>query len=171
MTFKEVVAMKMQCLSAAALAVALVSIGCQQAPPPKPDLKAEAAKIMEADAAWMKAAQAKDAAAQASFFAEDGSALRDGYPKATGREAIQKLVEAVSKTEVSLSWATTKLVVSEAADMAYQEGTWESIVKNDKGEPAKEIGKFLTVWAKQKDGSWKVQSDCGNLDGPRQPVK
>ncbi|MFB3829548.1 MAG: SgcJ/EcaC family oxidoreductase [Bryobacteraceae bacterium] len=165
--------MRKQLLGAMALAVALISVGCQQTPPPapKPDLKAEAAKIMEVDTAWMKAVQAKDAARQASYFAEDGSAFREGYPKATGRDAIQKLVEVASRTEVSTSWSTTKLVVSEAADMAYQEGAWEAIVKDAKGKPKKEIGKFLTVWKKQPDGSWKVQADCGNLDAPPTPVK
>jgi uncharacterized protein (TIGR02246 family) len=157
-----------------ALSLALISLGCQQAPPPappKPDLKAEAAKIMEADAAWMKAVQAKDAAAQVSFFAEDGSAYHEGHPKATGRDAIQKLIETVAKNEVSTSWNTTKLVVSEAADYAFQEGAWEAIVQDAKGKKAKQIGKFVTVWKKQSDGSWKVQADCGNQDGPTTPVK
>lgn len=165
--------MRKQLMGAMALSLALISIGCQQAPPPapKPDLKAEAAKIMELDAAWMKASQAKDAARHASYFAEDGSWYVEGHPKATGREAIQKLDQVLFKTQTEVSWTTTKLAVSEAADYAYQAGAWEMIDKDAKGKSTKTIGKFVTVWKKQPDGSWKVQEDIGNPDGPPTPVK
>ncbi|MBI4893572.1 MAG: DUF4440 domain-containing protein [Acidobacteria bacterium] len=165
--------MKKRVVCAFAAGLALMLIGCQQAPPPapKPDLKAEAAKIMEADAAWMKAAQEKDAAKIASFYAEDGTSHSAGRPAATGRMAIQKLVEEVSKAQVSLSWKTANVVVAEAGDIAYQTGSWESVEKDAKGKPMQSAGKFLTVWARQADGSWKVKEDMGNAEAPPAPVK
>jgi uncharacterized protein (TIGR02246 family) len=165
--------MRKQLMGAMALSLVLISIGCQQAPPPapKPDLKAEAAKIMETDAAWMKDYQAKNAARHASYYAEDGSWYVEGHPKATGREAIQKLAQVLFETETGGAWTTTKLVVSEAADFAYQVGAWDAINKAAKGKSTKTIGKFVTVWKKQPDGSWKVQEDIGNPDGPPTPVK
>jgi uncharacterized protein (TIGR02246 family) len=165
--------MRKQLMSAMALSLALISIGCQQAPPPapKPDLKAEAAKIMEIDTAWMKDYQARNAARCASYYAEDASWYVTGHPKATGREAIQKLAQVLFETEIGGAWTTTKLVVSEAADFAYQVGAWDSIDKAAKGKSTKTIGKFVTVWKKQPDGSWKVQEDIGNPDGPPTPVK
>jgi ketosteroid isomerase-like protein len=30
------------------------------------------------------------------------------------------------------------------------------------GQPTTETGKYVTVWKKQKDGSWKVALDMGN---------
>jgi uncharacterized protein (TIGR02246 family) len=154
-------------------ALAIWLMGCQQAPPvaAKPDLKAEEAKIMEADAAWLKAYQARDAAGAASFFAEDGTSYPSGRPKATGREAIQKSIEQFLQSAVTPSWTTTKLVVSQAADIAYSVGTYEDTLKDAKGKPVKEIGKFVTVWKKQPDGSWKVQEDSPSPDGPVKPVK
>ena len=158
---------------ASAVSLALILTGCQEAPPPvaKPDLKAEAAKITEADAAWMKAVQDKDAAKIASFFAEDGTSHVTGHPSATGPAAIQKLTEEGFKTQVSISWKTTNLVVGEAADIAYQTGTWESVEKDAKGKEMQSAGKFLTVWAKQPDGTWKVKDDMGSAEGPPTPVK
>lgn len=155
------------------LSLALILIGCQQAPPaaPKPDLKAEAAKIMEVDAAWMKAVQEKDAAKLASFFAPDGTSHVADHPSATGHEAIQKLSEERFKNQVSTSWKTTNLVVGEAGDIAYQTGTWESIDKDAKGKPMQSAGRFLTVWVKQADGSWKTKEDMGSAEGPPAPVK
>lgn len=170
---KEAIVVKKQLLRAAALAIAILFCGCQQAPPaaPKPDLKAEAAKIKETDAEYMRAYQARDGMRYASFFAEDGSWYIAEHPKATGREAIQKLATALWKNETSSSWTTTKLEVSEAADLAYQTGTWEATEKDPNGRSTKTIGKFVTVWEKQSDGSWKVQEDCSNPDGPPTPVK
>lgn len=165
--------MRKQLLCAMALSLALVLMGCQQALPPaaKPDLKAEAAKIQEIDTAWMKDYQARNAARHASYYSEDGSWYVADHPKATGREAIQKLAQVLFETEIGGSWTTTKLVVSEAADLAYAVGAWDSINKDAKGKSTKTIGKFVTVWKKQPDGSWKVQEDSSSPDGPPTPVK
>jgi uncharacterized protein (TIGR02246 family) len=165
--------MKRKTFTTFTIALALWLTACQQAPPTaaKPDLSAEEAKIRQTDAAWMNDSQARDAARHASYFAEDGSWNQSGYPKATGREAIQKLAQVLFKTQTGVSWTTTKLAVSEAADYAYQVGAWELIDKDAKGKSTKTIGKFVTVWKKQPDGSWKVQEDIGNPDGPPTPVK
>ncbi len=111
------------------------------------------------------------ASAIPSYFAEDGSFHVAGYPKASGREAIQKLAQVLYETQTSVSWTTTEVVVSEAADVAYSVGTWEVINKDAKGKSTKTIGKFLTVWKKQPDGSWKAQVDSNGPDGPPTPVK
>jgi len=37
---------------------------------------------------------------------------------------------------------------------------------DQKGNPATEKGKYLTVWKKQADGSWKVIEDMFNSDLP-----
>jgi len=155
------------------LSLALILAGCQQAPPPapKPDLKAEAAKIMEADAAWSKAVQDKDAARIASLYAEDGTSHVTGRPSATGPAAIQQAAADVLKTQVSISWKTSSLVVGEAADIAYQTGSWESVDKDAKGKTTQTAGQFLTVWARQPDGSWKVKADMASPEGPPAPVK
>ena len=166
--------MKRKVLIAFTTALAIWLMGCQQAPPvaAKPDLKAEEAKILEADAMWLKAFQARDAAGVASCFAEDGTTHPAGRPRATGREAVRKSIQEFFQSPVTASsWTTTKVVVSQAADIAYSVGTYEDTLKDAKGKPAKEIGKFVTVWKKQPDGSWKAVEDIGNPDGPATPVK
>jgi len=165
--------MKRKTLIAVTIALAFWLTACQQAPPAaaKPDLSAEEAKIRETDAAWMKDYYAGDAARHASYYAEDGSMHTTGYPTATGREAIQKLAQVILNTQTGGSWTTTKLVVSEAADYAYQVGAWELIDKDAKGKSMKTTGKFVTVWKRQPDGRWKVQEDSASPDGPPTPVK
>ena len=97
--------MKQRVWLALTAALATWLMGCQQSPPvaAKPDLKAEEAKILQTDAAWLRAYQARDAAGAASFFAEDGTSYPADRPKATGREAIQKSKEQFLQSAVTPS--------------------------------------------------------------------
>jgi ketosteroid isomerase-like protein len=38
-------------------------------------------------------------------------------------------------------------------------------------KPATDKGKYVTVFKKQADGSWKVVADIFNSDGPAAPAK
>lgn len=58
----------------------------------------------------------------------------------------------------TLEWYPVKVEVSKSADLGYTFGNW--IFTNVKGE--KEYGNYMTVWKKQKDGSWKYVIDGGN---------
>jgi len=59
---------------------------------------------------------------------------------------------------------------SEAGDLGYTLGTWRSTRYNDAGRGHVSTGKYVTIWRKQADGSWKVVFDGGNPDrSPRLP--
>jgi ketosteroid isomerase-like protein len=53
--------------------------------------------------------------------------------------------------------------------LAYTSGTTEATFKDASGETASFKGKYLTVWKKQADGSWKVLYDMFNSDLPATP--
>ena len=51
--------------------------------------------------------------------------------------------------------------------MVYSQGTYTMTVSNQKTKkPMTDKGKFLTVYMKQADGSWKAVSDTFNSDSP-----
>jgi uncharacterized protein (TIGR02246 family) len=161
-------------LGASAPALVLLMAGCQQAPPPEPkvDVAAEVAKVMETDAAWLKAVQAKDAAGAASYYAEDGRIMPQGMPIAQGREAIQQVWSEMFKMpDVSLSWENSETQVSSGGDLAYNIGKYDMSFKDPKGKPVVDKGKFVVVWKKQADGNWKVVADIFNSDQPPAPAK
>jgi ketosteroid isomerase-like protein len=64
-----------------------------------------------------------------------------------------------------LKWQATGVQVAEAGDMGYTVGTYELAVEQD-GASIVTVGKYVTLWQKQADGSWKVIVDCFNADGP-----
>jgi len=49
-------------------------------------------------------------------------------------------------------------------DLGYTLGTWQSTHYNAKGQGQVATGKYVTIWRKQADGSWKVVFDGGNPD-------
>jgi len=51
--------------------------------------------------------------------------------------------------------------------MGYTVGRYQGVFRNAKGENVRQSGTYLTVWRKDKHGSWKVAADGGEAD----PVK
>ena len=58
-----------------------------------------------------------------------------------------------------LSWRPAWVGVSASGDLAYSTGPWE--YRTAKDQPPLVQGHFLSLWAKQPDGVWKVVFDCG----------
>ena len=67
----------------------------------------------------------------------------------------------------SLSLQSTRAMASKSDDMAYLQGTYTMTMTNPKTKKSMtDKGKFLTVYAKQPDGSWKVVAYTFNSDAP-----
>jgi ketosteroid isomerase-like protein len=66
----------------------------------------------------------------------------------------------------SISGEITKIELSRAGDLAYIVGTNEITVNDAEGNPVITPGKWVAVWKKQPDGSWKTVLDIWNSDGP-----
>ena len=66
----------------------------------------------------------------------------------------------------ALSWQLTKAEASRGGDLGYTVGTYVLTLHDPKGEPVTDRGKYVTVWKKQADGSWKVAADIFNSDLP-----
>ncbi len=99
-------------------------------------------------------------AAFADWFAEDGVMLMNGRAPVTGREAIAKSAKWTA-SEYQLTWTPTDAVMSTSGDMGYTWGHYEGHSKDAEGNPVETSGRYITVWRKQPDGSWKVALDAG----------
>ena len=152
------------------VALALVTAGCSNAPaPPPPDTRAADVKaVLDEEAAWLKDTQAKDADKFASHFAEDGCALYPGGGILTGKAAVKaSMAPFFSDPNFSMTFASTRQMASKGGDMVYSQGTYTMTVTNPKTKkPMTDHGKYLTVFTKQADGSWKAIADTFNSDSP-----
>ncbi len=95
--------------------------------------------VRAADAEWLKAYTAKDLDKAVAFCDEQGSMLMPNAPIATGKDAI------------------AKLIASHFA-IHYSKLTWHPTIADK--------GKYLIVWKKHPDSTWKVLFDMSNSDLP-----
>jgi ketosteroid isomerase-like protein len=123
---------------------------------------------LAADAAWLKVYQAKDLDKSVAFCDEQGSMLAPNAPIAVGKDAIAKLI-AEDFAHDNIEWHANKVGVSRSADLGYTSGATGMTFKDASGKTVVYKGKYLTVWKKQTDGSWKVLYDMFNSDMPTAP--
>jgi ketosteroid isomerase-like protein len=117
---------------------------------------AEAVRAMvDAEKKFYETGQEKGTrAAFLEFLAEDGIIFRPG--PVNGRESWTKRPE----TGFDLIWEPTFAAIARSADFGYDTGPakWRA---NKKEEKFSGYGHFISIWKKQKDGSWKVALDVG----------
>ena len=120
---------------------------------------ADVQAIKDIESAWQKDANTKDADKWASYFAEDGSGLYPGAATVKGKAAIKAAVGPfLADPNFAMTFQSTRAVASKSGDMVYSEGTYTM--------PMTDKGKYLTVYTKQPDGSWKAIADTYNSDSP-----
>ena len=122
--------------------------------------------IRDADEAWSNAAAAKDVEKTIAFYSDDAVVMPPNAERATSREAIRKIWKDLL-TDAKMSWKATKVEVAKSGDIGFIIGTYE-VTMNDvvTGKPVHDRGKYLEVWEKQADGSWKCGADIWNSDIP-----
>ena len=141
----------------------LVALGCAGAPEgPTVDLQAERSALMKADEALFKSHEDLDEFV--TFWADDAIFMPDDVPAARGDSIRTTWEQLISMPGFNLEWRATSAQVAEAGDISYTIGTYELTVEQD-GAPMVAVGKYVTLWKKQADGSWKVVVDCFNADG------
>ena len=151
----------------------LIAVACSTAPTPAaapaapPDTRAaDMQAIKDLETAWVKDAATKDAAKWASYFTDDGAGLYPGAPTVTGKEGLKAAIAPMlADPNFALTFSSTKMMASKGGDMVYSYGTYTMTMTNPKTKkPLTDHGKYLTVYTKQADGSWKAAADTFNSD-------
>jgi uncharacterized protein (TIGR02246 family) len=162
-------------LTIAPVALVLFQLACTQAPPPAPpDTRAADEKtIRDMEAQWLANYRAKDADKLVSaYYADDASILDTGIPIVTGKDAILKYYKDDVAANVAADSSISKLEVSRSGDLAYLQGTsTETDIDPKTKKQMSEKGKYVVVFKKQADGSWKAILDMYNPDPPAAPAK
>ncbi len=156
--------------------ILLLASGCTatgETPRQEADLEAQRASLLEADRALAEAYSTSDTPLDAvfAFFADDARVLAPDVPIALGWEASRAVFAKLEALPgYSLSWSPTTADIGSAADLGYTIGTYHMQLPDDDGNTVEVDGKYLSLWKRQPDGSWKIAVDMFNSDGPPVPA-
>jgi uncharacterized protein (TIGR02246 family) len=133
-------------------------------PPPPPDPVAVRSAIEAANTRAAAAMIAGDLATATAHYADDAVVMMPNAPKATGKTAIVGMFTGMlAEISVKAATFTTDEVLIDGTT-AIEIGAYNLTLQPKKGPEIKDTGKYMTVWKKQADGSWKVVRDISNSD-------
>ena len=97
-----------------------------------------------------------------SYYAEDAVELPNGHALLRGKAEVAKTMSFLDDPHNHLLWTPVGGGVSASGDLGYTYGTYEFRSRDKDGKLGSTYGKYVTIWRKQGDGSWKVALDMGN---------
>jgi len=147
-----------------ALALALVVVGAHAQTNKTNEARlAEARKAIDAgNAEWIAGQKAGDADRMASLFDKDGSQFGAKGQVIRGRKAIHdRFAERFKTNGPALDFTITTLEVWLVDDLAYESGNYTLKLQPKGKDVASFAGKYVTIWKRQRAGSWKIWEDFG----------
>jgi ketosteroid isomerase-like protein len=143
----------------------LAMLGCTEQQPAEDTRASDAVK--SADAAFQQAIAGKDLNQIMSFYADDAVLMPAAKPLLTGKAAItNEWKELLAIPAFQNASKLAQVEVSASSDLAYTRGSYETRLMGEDGQLVVEPGKWLSVWRKQPDGSWRVAIETYNTDIP-----
>ena len=125
-----------------------------------PDLQLEARRAIDkGNAQWIEAWEKGDPSMVAALFTEDGSILSSNGKVIKGRKQIlekQKAGMDYVGRGVRVTVTTTDMWLD--GETAYETGKYVYNYRL-KGKPVTDEGRYVTIWKREKDGSWKLFMD------------
>jgi len=144
----------------------LMLTGCSQSPAPD-TREADARALRDGEvAAFVKDWGGKDADRIAAHYTDDGTVMVPNSPTMTGKDAIAKgMKEPLADPSWSLALQPVQVEVSKGGDLGYTRGTYVLTATDPASKKvATEKGRFVTIFRKQPDGSWKAAEDINNAE-------
>lgn len=130
----------------------------------EPTLSPGVILLMELEGRFEKAVEAGGGKAFASWFADDAVTLSNGKPAVLGHAAIAAQAQWDPKT-YQLTWTPEGAQMGPSNDMGFTWGHYDGRSKDKNGQPVVVSGRYLTVWKKLPNGTWKVALDA-SADAP-----
>ena len=147
----------------AAAAAALLTGACDKQSSAKSDPAAVQKAIKADETKWNDDFKAKNLEGLLSHYSDDAFLVAPGV-QADGSTAIRKTyADALTDNYFSVQFASDTIEVGD--DLAYARGHFTE--KHEDQKAAKivtESGKYLTIYKKQQDGSWKAVEDFAAAD-------
>ncbi|HEY1767699.1 MAG TPA: nuclear transport factor 2 family protein [Terracidiphilus sp.] len=116
--------------------------------------------LFDLEARFQKDVATRGGPGFAEWFAPDGVLLGNGAAPLMGKVAIAQSTT-WSPKDYQLVWTPTDAIMGPSGDIGYTWSHYEGHSKDANGNPVVTSGRFITIWRKEPDGSWKVALDAG----------
>jgi uncharacterized protein (TIGR02246 family) len=160
------------------VAALLETTGCAQKPAATPadssvqqagaanDVASVQRAIDSAETRFSTALMKGDTAGISSVYADDAVILPPNMKTARGRAGMSQMHAAMltNVTYPSVALKSEDLIVS--GDYGIETGAYRMTIQPKGGKPMEDVGKFISIWKKQSDGSWKMIRDMFSSDLP-----
>ena len=133
-------------------------IASDQASVRSPAIPASARQaIAAANAEWLPAMQAQDAATIAAVYADDGVFVAVNGETVRGRGAIEQFMrERFGRSGRVVSGKLTQDGLTRAGVLIYEWGHADLQLSRNGEAPSASSGRYLTVWAADPQGRWRI---------------
>ncbi len=143
---------------------ATLACGGQQ---PPASTQADVEAITRINEAWTAAIKAGNADQMVAPLTTDGMLLPPNEPATTGLDAARawsdRMVSQLTFTEATA--VIDEVVV--AGDWAFTRGTFHGTFQPKTGGAVmSDVTKYILIWQRQSDGSWKIARDIWNSNNP-----
>jgi ketosteroid isomerase-like protein len=140
---------------------------CGPTTQPRTVQSADEAAIRAADVTWSEIAAKKDLEAIVAYYTDDVVVLPPNIPAAIGKQAARELNRAmIAMPGYTVTWHPERIEVARSGDLGYARGIYELTTRGSDGVPVVDKGKYIEIWKKQQDGTWKVALEALNSDLP-----
>ena len=98
-----------------------------------------------------------------AHFDRQAAIFPAGRPIVAGLDSIKAHYQRTKFDPRGLLWKAERAGISASGDLGYTYGYWETKGRDKDGKEVTYRGKYLTVWKRQADGTWKLVADMGSL--------
>ncbi len=146
--------------------------GCAAETSEQIDLEAERAAILEIWPQYTSSLNSGDIDSWISLWTDDGVQMPPNEPLLNGRDQIRTRNKAVLDRFIFDMRSINIEEVSIAGDWAFAWGTYSATLTPKEGSETIPIdGKYMTIFQKKSDGSWKIHRDIFNSNVPPAQVQ
>ena len=153
---KRLIALFALILLAAGLAVAKDK---KTGPDPK-----QTEEVRNTELAFAASAKAKDAAKAVTFFDDDIHFFQQGKMITGVEEEKKNWNSMLTDPNLTIEWHPE--IVEAMGGLGYTTGPYEIRIKGTDGSETVLRGRYVTIWRKKADGTWKAAVDIGNQAPP-----
>jgi ketosteroid isomerase-like protein len=143
-----------------ALLIAVLMPGCSASNP-----RAARDELLAVDTKFSRDVAEKGLEVYEQYFAEDAVSMPAFEPMVEGKTAILDTYRPYYRDpRFKLTWQPMRAEVSRDGTLGFTIGRYQVTHVDDQGKPITRTGKYVTVWRREWDGTWKVVLDGGSPD-------